>query len=224
MSLVINHFGDRCQPGIIIDDILNIREKKLFMLGIFNFNNIIDYLNNGNYEDIYNKENLIVNPADKIVYHKVYGFCYNHDYKVDANFNIINYDEVKERYDMKIANFKNMCESEAFALFINFTDRVENLKINEMIDCLNRKKKGKYHLMIFTYNSSKIQNESSEYVTIIYLKNRFSQWWKKTPNENTPLYEEIYSNMIKILEEKNIVHNFPIFFKDTFFGKQTKLT
>jgi len=34
-QLELYHLGDQCEPGIIIDDILNIRQKTLFMLGNF---------------------------------------------------------------------------------------------------------------------------------------------------------------------------------------------
>ena len=57
-SLNLYHLGDHCEPGIIINDILNIKTKTLFMLGVYSFNNIISYLNDNDYEKIYDKKYL----------------------------------------------------------------------------------------------------------------------------------------------------------------------
>ena len=52
------HLGDACAPGIIINHILNIKKKTLFMLAVYHFNDIITYLNDNNYENIYNTDLL----------------------------------------------------------------------------------------------------------------------------------------------------------------------
>jgi hypothetical protein len=49
-SIELCHFGDHCEPGIIIDDILKQSKKCLFMLGVYNFNNIYKYLIDDDYE------------------------------------------------------------------------------------------------------------------------------------------------------------------------------
>lgn len=57
-NIELCHLGDDCALGIIIDDILQRHKKMLFMLGVFKFNDILFYLNNNNFENIYNKTNL----------------------------------------------------------------------------------------------------------------------------------------------------------------------
>ena len=54
-------FGDNCLPHILVRDILFLKQKTLFTLGVYQFNNILKYLNEGNYEDIYKKEYLTYN-------------------------------------------------------------------------------------------------------------------------------------------------------------------
>jgi hypothetical protein len=39
------HLGDNCAPGIIMSECLNIRKKTLFMLGFYNFNDILKVFN-----------------------------------------------------------------------------------------------------------------------------------------------------------------------------------
>jgi hypothetical protein len=49
-------FGDNCLPHILIKEILFLKQKTLFTLGVFGFNDILKYLKNENMEDIYQKE------------------------------------------------------------------------------------------------------------------------------------------------------------------------
>ena len=43
-SVDLCHLGDNCEPGILINDILNIDKKTLFMLALYGFNNIVNYV------------------------------------------------------------------------------------------------------------------------------------------------------------------------------------
>jgi len=58
------YFGDHCGPGIVIWDILNKRDKLLFMLGSFTFDNILLFLKDRNFNSIYDK-NYLVNSKNK---------------------------------------------------------------------------------------------------------------------------------------------------------------
>ena len=57
MSEIID-FGDNCLPHILIRDILFLKQKTLFTLGVFDFNDILKYLKNEDMEDIFKKEYL----------------------------------------------------------------------------------------------------------------------------------------------------------------------
>lgn len=205
------HFGELCEPNIIINDILKINKKNLFMLGIFGFNNILDYLIDGNYEKIYNKEYLLVpgpNFSCPRVTHSLYNFGFNHDYKFKDS-QIYNYDLVRDRFDIKIKNFREMLQDEKMCIFITFTVNVDNLKINEMLNWLSLNKKA-FHLMIFTNNDFNVTYDSNKNVSIIKLTNSYQRWWVMDKFPKMNLYKEIYEKFINCLKECNIEHDFPL--------------
>lgn len=61
MTLELLHFGDHCMPGIIINDTLKIQKKGLFQLGHYFFNDIINFLYDNKYHDIYDEQYLVIN-------------------------------------------------------------------------------------------------------------------------------------------------------------------
>jgi hypothetical protein len=209
------HFGDQCAPGIIINHILQRKKKELFMLGIFSFNNIINYLLDNNYEKIYDKDFLKIWSSSNYVSHIYYDFGFNHDYKT-LNNEITNYDFVKNRFDEKISNFREMLKSPNKSIFINFTNNVDNLKINDLLKWLESNKPN-FHIIIYTNNNYKDINYKN--VSIIKLDNNYNQWWTMTPNIKYILYEEIYTKFIECIYVNKIEHNFPNKFNETYFGK-----
>ena len=114
-------FGDNCLPHILIRDILFLKQKTLFTLGIYGFNDILNYLKDETYEDIYKKEYLTYNGAPIADFHSKYQFYtqspkiintkYNfgfmHHFNLDVSNNCINnYDYVVGQFNTKIAEFK----------------------------------------------------------------------------------------------------------------------
>jgi len=199
------HLGDDCAPGIIIDDILKQNKKHLFMLGVYPFNNILLYLKDCNYEKIYDKNELVITPNNK-VRHKKYNFIFNHDYKItDSQIN--NYHNIRDRFNLKINNFREIMKSEKMCVFIVFTKNVDNLKIIEMVEWLSNNKKN-FHLMIFTSNTNNVSN--STYWTIINLNNDYNRWFEMNETCKNTLYEEIYEKFINCLNQCNIKHTFSL--------------
>ncbi len=200
------HFGENCAPGIIINDILKINTKQLFMLGTYPLNNILSYLKDGNYEKIYDTDNLIIMP-DNTIRHSKYDFIFNHDYTV-LNSKISNYDFIVSRFNTKIKNFREMLLSENMCIFIVFTNNIDDLKINEVLDWLTLNKKN-FHLMIFTSNKHNTVIDS-KLCSIINLKNNYYNWWAMEQTPKMILYTEIYDEFINCLKKNNIEHNLPL--------------
>jgi aromatic ring-cleaving dioxygenase len=203
------HFGENSAPGIIINDILKDKKYKLFMLGVYNFNDILSYLKDGNYENIYDKKNLIITPPYNEVIHKKYNFIFQPDYKVIKS-QIINYDFARERFDLKIKNFKEMLSSPKLCVFIVFTMQFNNLEIKEMLDWLSLNKKH-FHLIIFTPEKDVIPYNSKLY-SIITLTTHYNDWWRTNRKSKINLYNEIYKKFINCLKQNKIEHNFPLTF------------
>ena len=137
------HFGDECTPHIIINDILKQRKKTLFMLGHYSFNDILNYINDNNYEAIYDRQYLKVTAKTSHILHTKYGFILNHDY-IYKDGEFINYDFVVERFNLKINNFKESLANNNRLIFLNFANDVRGMKITEMVDTFNRLKTKHY--------------------------------------------------------------------------------
>jgi hypothetical protein len=210
------HLGDACAPGIIIDEILNIRKKTLFMLGIYKFNDILNYLTEGNYENIYNKEDLYI---DLHVKHRQYNFVFNHDY-LFKDAEITNYDFIKARFDLKIKNFKETLAKPSKTVYINFTSMFDRLNINEMCAWLDNNTHS-YHLIIFTDNADSYEIQENQ-LSVIKIS-KFSGWWLFTPENKKILYREIYEKFIECCTTLNIDHNFPNTFDETYYGQHKKI-
>jgi len=208
------HLGNQCAPGIIIDDILNIRKKTLCMLGIYHFNDILEFLKDGSYEKIYDRNYLETQGND--VKHTLYKFIFNHEFTIE-NWQITNYDAVKNRFDEKIRNFREMLQSNHKTIFINVAEDVDTLNIDGMLNWLKENKRT-FHLIIITDRHYNTRHES-ENLSIIKLENSFRGWWNMSDNTKVNLYQEIYNKFINCLEHKNIENNFPKNYTDTEYGR-----
>jgi len=206
-------FGDHCGPGIIINDILHDKTKKLFMLGFFGFNQIVDYIKNNDFESIYDIQYLVSSDGqaltisddgvsqyghDTTVKHRKYGFSFNHDFIVKEG-KILNYAFIVNSYKKKIEHFKASLASDAPMCFITFTDSIDDLRIKEM----NAIKKNAY-FFIFTNRTFSAPN-----VFTIKLYNNITKWWMLEKTKKDILYNEIYSKFINVLNKNNIAHAFP---------------
>jgi hypothetical protein len=218
------HFGNDCAPGIIINDILNIKGKQLFQLGFYNFNDILEYLKESKYEEIYDKSHLFFNnikitefyshlneyKTGPSILNKKYNFNLNHDYFMQ-DYKIMNYEFIVNSFNTKIKNFKECLELEKKIIFITFTN--VDIKALEMIDLLKEKTNNWFKLMIFT--SNKNLNYFIDKVELIYLNNEYDNWFLKSPKDRFILYMEIYNKFYKQASE---YINLPVF-EDTFYYK-----
>lgn len=177
------------------------------MLGIYPFNGILLYLKEGNYEQIYNKKNLIVK---NIVGNKKYKFIFNHDYETEVS-QIINYDFICKRFDIKIKNFKEMLLRESICIFITFSENVDKLKIDEMLDWLSTNKHN-FHLIIFTYNTYSVVC-NSKFCSIIQLKYDYKDFYNMDKPKKAVIYEDIYEKFINCLHQCGIENDFPLTIK-----------
>lgn len=215
-QLDLCHLGDHCAPGIIIDDILNIHKKTLFMLGVYTFNDIVNFLNDNNYENIYNKELLTLDSSNtKNTIHSQYNFKFNHDY-VHNNSTIINYDLVRNRFDTKIKNFREMLATPTTTVFISFVENVDTSNIDGMVEWL-RANKPNFHLMIFT-NTAYTTKDIND-VSILKIDRSYANWWLMDNMSKRLVYKEIYGKFIQCLSIADIRHDFPNTFEDTVYGK-----
>ena len=208
------HLGDACAPGIIINHILNIKKKTLFMLAVYHFNDIITYLNDNNYENIYNTDLLDISKYPVI--NIKYNFNFVHDYVFENN-KIINYDFIKDRFNTKIRNFKEMLMNKNLTIFINFTYNSDILKIDEMLNWLKSNKEN-FFLIIFNCGKKNNLYENLSNLSIIQISS-YNRYWEFNPKKQAILYKEIYTKFISCLKNKNINHDFPTKFEDTSYYK-----
>jgi len=221
------HFGEDCSPGILINDILNNKDKTLFSLGLFKFNSILEYIKNNKYEEIYLKDYLSYNnnniksftnnknyfsQNDIYVNHTKYKFSFLHDFNlIPDKLEINNYNFIVKSYKKKIKYFKKVLNDNNFTYFITFSND-KNIKIKEMENILKEKKRNLFKLLIFT-NNKLIKYKKNIFVKIIYLKNNYENWYINKLEDRFNLYKEIYNKFYDCLVIKNI---FPLF-KNTFY-------
>jgi hypothetical protein len=178
MAQIID-FGDNCLPHILVKEILFLKQKTLFTLGVYDFNDILNYLKEGNLEDIYKKEYLTYNgkqienfydkykfytQSPKILNTK-YNFGFLHHFNYDVSNNCINnYNYVVEQFNNRISEFKDILQNDKKTIFVNFSyyDRMKNMKIDEMIETLNNMSNKKYYMFIFFYENKRLPNNIHE--------------------------------------------------------------
>ena len=232
------YFGEHCAPGIIIWDILNKRDKLLFMLGSFTFNNILSFLKDRNFHCIYdtdylvNSKNIYYKPNikselnqnihfdnplyDNCIMHSKYNFYFVHDYIYSQQENsILNYNYIANQYKLKIENTINIFNNNNPVFIINFlfANECNNVimnNINEMLNVLNSyMPHKKYYILFFT--NFEIPNIYFDNVFFIRLNNDYSNWHQTPNNLRFGLYKEIYDNFYNITQKVNLSNHFPIF-------------
>ena len=243
----IMYLGDHCAPGIVICDILNKKDKLLFMLGSFTLNSIISYLSDNDWDLIYDKKYLVnkLQPGKTIyfknelnknihfshdnlnntIFHSKYMFHFLHDYIVDENNNILNYDFIVEQYKNKIKNTKELFNNEKPVIFINFLwDKTMNdvimKNIDQLINVLNGYIKHKKYYIIF-FTNFELLNLHYENIFFIKLNNYYNDWHFKTNKNRFELYKEIYENFYNVTKKLNLNENFPIF-ENTYYYQNNK--
>lgn len=154
-KLRLYHLGDICTPGLIINDILGEKNKKLFMLGNYAFNDILAYLEDDDLDSIYDRGLLEVMAEQKNwVKHTKYNFMFNHDYTTSDDMAITNYEQVAERFQEKLRDWRTMRDdSESDVVFVHCSVRlpVRELRVREMMAALRKQRPaGNIHLLIFT--------------------------------------------------------------------------
>lgn len=211
------HFGERCQPIIIINLILKIHRKTLFQLAIHPFNTLIKELEDGNFMDIINLQylkydNEYINYLeedlkngfghDSILIHQKYeGIRLVHDYSVDDN-KITNYNFLNNNFKIKIDNFMDDINNKKFLCFITFMleTNINNLEFDRMINVLKDKYKiQNFIICIFTND---VLNENliipDEY-EIIYIDQVFGDYTHRSIEYRVNLYKEIYIKFQNII-------------------------
>jgi hypothetical protein len=237
------YFGDHCGPGIIIWDILNRRDKLLFMLGAFTFDNILRFLKDRNFHSIYDKKYLVNSKNDTLVTnikseihknyhfdnpiysacikHSKYNFHFLHDFIYSHQENaILNYDFIVNQYNLKIQNTMNVFNNANPVLLINFLflascNDVIKSNINEMLHVLNSyMPHKKYYLLFFT--NFDIPNIHYDNVFFIKINTDYSNWHAIPNNLRVNLYLEIYNGFYNITKHLHLHDHFPEF-KNTFY-------
>ena len=239
------YFGDHCGPGIVIWDILNKRQKLLFMLGSFTFDKILLFLKDRNFYSIYDKnylvnsknENLIPNIKsglnqnvhfdnpryDNCIKHSKYNFQFLHDFIYSHEENaILNYDFIVKQYNLKIENTINVFNNNNPVLIINFlhaeqSNDVTKNNINDMLNVLTSyMPHKKYYLLFFT--NFEIPNIPFDNVFFIKVNENYNNWHNTPNNLRVGLYSEIYSGFYNVAKHLNLNNNFPVF-EETYYYK-----
>jgi len=226
----LQHFGDKCEPYIIINDILQINKTKtLFMLAKYEFNTILQYLKDGDYESVYKLEQLEMIHTGKIR-HKKYKFIFIHDYVSDVSGMLLNYPTIVHRFHEKIINFKEMLITEKPTIFINFTSDASKFRVREMLEWFrqNAKPNKKIAFIIFTEEGAPDLSETLENVFLVKLIQPLKQWWEIPSNqaldEKISLYKEIYEKFIECCDQAFVDHDFPRTFLETGFEERFQAT
>jgi hypothetical protein len=222
MNYELIDFGNQCLPSALIREILHNTTKHLFMLGVYSINNICNYLKDGIFEDIYNKDLLtyenkpILNFTDEIqsyshksiIKNKKLNFTHNHDFEFDISTNTIrNYDFIVNQFNIKIKNFKEICNNEKLPIFIHFTNTINNYKLKDILDILQKYIHKKFYIFIFIYGIQKREISEYDNIKYIYLENVLDCWWKQPDELKEIMYKEIYDKYVDIMIELNIDTN-----------------
>ena len=98
---------------------------------------------------------------------------------------------------------------------------MQDMKIDEMINTLNKLITSKYYIIIFFYDyqrkSNKIEEHYHEYckekfykyenIKIIFLKSDFTEWWNQDRGIKSVLYSEMCNGFLKACSDLNITFN-----------------
>jgi len=164
------------------------------MLAKYEFNTILQYLKDGDYESVYVMEKLEMIHTKKIR-HKIYGFIFIHDFVCDISGTLLNYDTIVRRFDEKISNFKGMLTTENPTIFINFTSDASKFQVREMLEWFrqNATPNKKIAFIIFTKEGAPDLSETLENVFLVKLHQPIDEWWEIPPykvlDEKLALYK-----------------------------------
>jgi hypothetical protein len=199
------------------------------MLGMYSFNNICKFLEDGLLSDIYKKEFLKYQnkPVDCFTdeiqkyYHGFeikntkYDFKFNHDFCYDISRNaIINYNFIMNEFDNKIKNFKDICQNDTLPIFINFSMNIKKdfIQIEKMFSILKKHMNKTFYIFIFlNENINYVEESNNENIKFIYLQQDFRNWWTKSYDIQYLLYKEIYEKYVIAMKKINIEENFVLF-------------
>lgn len=145
------------------------------------------------------------------VKHSKYNFILCHDF-VYSGDTITNYDVVKKRFDEKIRNFRESLDNQDnILIFINFSEYINDLRIDDMVQCIESKTNVPFFIFIFT-NDKIPMNPNPSNVIIIRLTKKFIIWPTYDVTNKKILYKEIYDKFIENLNLCGVKHDFPINF------------
>ena len=219
MSYELVDFGNQCLPNDLIRKILGNKTKYLFMLGVYSFNDICKFLEKGSFEDIYKKEYLTYNNIlvdqftndeqrythASVIKNTHYNFTFNHDFLYDISTNTIrNYDFIRNEFDQKISNLKELFINHKTPIFINFSmQQIDGLKLEKMVAVLKQYMTKPFYIFIFTSCKSSGENNTLyENIKFIYLDEDYTDCWKQPKEMKIILYKELYAKYVDIM--KNI--------------------
>ena len=221
-NVSFHHFGERCHPLLIINMLLNIKEKKLFQLGIFPFNTIIDILEEGQLEDIINIDYLrrngnCINYETEDKHHgyaHVNSECQHikyknlqlvHDYAFEGN-TIINKKFIENSHRIKMENFYKDIAENKFMIFITFLydSKIDELKFEEMKNVLiNKYKIQKFLIIIFSQEEKPNKFIPEEY-EILTIENDYRDAIKRKKEYRIPLYRDIFEKFRNVMIKHDI--------------------
>jgi hypothetical protein len=237
------YLGDQCATNIIINDILKRKKKLLFMLGAFRFDNIVQFLEENKWEEIYDKKflkpcnnsnvslifentvnkNTHLFDLDNCIRNTKYNFNFHHDFLYDKHTNkILNYQFIVNQYNVKIKNTRELFTNDKPVIFINFVFAHDMMKqlipsnLNRMISVLKKQIPHKKFYIFFFTNFHDL-HVSCENVHFIYLQNNYVEWSHKTPKQNFELYKEIYNKFYETTKKIGLQSHFTTFDKTPYF-------
>ena len=203
---------------------LNIKEKKLFQLGVFPFNTIINILEDGQLEDIINLDYLrrcgnCVNyeNEDKLNgYAHVNSNCQHikyknlelvHDYAFEGN-TVINKNFIEKSHKIKMENFYKDISENKFMVFITylFDSKIADLKFEDMINVLKNKYNIKKFIIIIFSTEQKPDKIIPKEYELITVDQYYDDIWKKK-EYRIPLYRDMFEKFRNIMIKYNIHYN-----------------
>ena len=217
MEVVLHHLGNNCAPGIIINDILGIKQKSLFMLLFIPFWSMVDYITNDNLEEIHDFDHWIIeNGAAR---HTKYKFGFNHECKFNDQKELINADKIHARFTEKIDYFRGNDPQKVY-VYIHFTHQCMDEEfytpyIHRLVSWFQQQNRN-FHILVFTDNAANL-DKGSEHVHVAFLDTNWDQWWE--PTRKKALYATIYSTFLAAMAAHVTPnHAFPKSFEETPIG------
>jgi len=221
------HFGERCQPYIIINLILNINVKTLFQLGIYPFNTIVQILEDETFDDIMDIKYLKNEKYNEIKYlevDKLDNYCHNntilnnkkynglallHDYGCEED-TIINYNFIQKSHKLKQSNFYEYINSGDFLCFITFLfdSTLSELEYEKMNNLLSEKYGIKdFVILIFTNDKNPISSNLPKCFEIIMINGNYGEDHIMCIEERINLYKDIWDKFRYVMKKYDFDHS-----------------